>query len=118
VFEAPAPGILVVKDSPFPGWQATLNGQPAEIVRVNGLVRGVMVPAAGHYEIAMTYRPASFVSGVAISEATLVLLLALLTHAGVCAALRRRQSSSSPALRWPARSYRRWRSSSRSSNIR
>ena len=35
-FEAPGPGIFVVKDSYFPGWQATLNGRPAEMVRVNG----------------------------------------------------------------------------------
>jgi hypothetical protein len=77
VFEAPAPGILVVKDSPFPGWQATLNGQPAEIIQVNGLVRGVIVPAAGHYDLAMTYRPNSFVDGVRIAGAGLALLVAL-----------------------------------------
>jgi hypothetical protein len=76
-FEAPGPGIFVVKDSPFPGWQATLNGRPAEIVRVNGLVRGVVVPAAGRYEVTMAYRPASFVNGVALAGATLVLLAVL-----------------------------------------
>jgi hypothetical protein len=80
-FEAPASGIFVLKDSPFPGWQATLNGRPAEIVRVNGLVRGVVVPAAGRYEVTMAYRPASFVNGVAMAGATLVLLLAMLAWA-------------------------------------
>jgi hypothetical protein len=76
-FEAPAPGVFVVKDSYFPGWQATLNGRPVEIVRVSGMVRGVVVPAAGSYNVTMSYRPASFVNGLAIAAATLVLLLAL-----------------------------------------
>jgi hypothetical protein len=77
-FEAPAPGIFVVKDSFFPGWQATLNGRPAEILEVNGLVRGVVVPAAGRNEVTMSYRPTSFVNGIAIGAATLALLLGLL----------------------------------------
>jgi hypothetical protein len=77
-FEAPGAGVFVVKDSVFPGWQATVNGQPAEIIRVNGLVRGVVVPAAGQYEVTMSYHPASFVDGVRIGTAALVLLLMLL----------------------------------------
>ena len=76
-FEAPGPGLFVVKDSYFPGWRATVNGQPAEVIRVNGLVRGVVVPAAGQYEVTMAYRPTSFVSGLAISAATVVLLALL-----------------------------------------
>ena len=63
-FEAPSAGIFVVKDSYFPGWQATLNGRPAEVVRVNGLVRGVMIPAAGRHDVVMQYRPRPFVYGV------------------------------------------------------
>jgi hypothetical protein len=76
-FEAPAPGLFVVKDSDFPGWQATLNGQPAPVVTVNGLVRGVAVPAAGHYDLAMVYRPASFVNGALLAGTTVALLLVI-----------------------------------------
>jgi hypothetical protein len=76
-FDAPGPGLFVVKDSDFPGWQATLNGQPASVVAVNGLVRGVPVPAAGHYDLTMVYRPASFVNGSLLAGATLALLLAI-----------------------------------------
>jgi hypothetical protein len=76
-FEAPAPGVFVVTDSPFPGWQATVNGRPADVVQVNGLVRGVVVPAAGPTEVTMSYRPASFTNGVAVAGAVGVLLLAL-----------------------------------------
>jgi hypothetical protein len=88
-FEAPAPGIFVVKDSYFPGWQATVNGRPAEVLRVNGMVRGVMVPTAGPYEVTMSYRPASLVNGAAIAAATGVLLLVLV----VWDAVRRRRTS-------------------------
>jgi hypothetical protein len=76
-FDAPSAGIFVVRDSPFPGWHAELNGQPVEIIPVNGLVRGVAVPAAGHYEVTMSYRPSSFSTGVTMATATLVLLLAV-----------------------------------------
>jgi len=77
-FDAPAPGIFVVKDSPYPGWAATLNGQPAAVIEVDGLVRGVAVPAAGRYEVVMAYRPPSFVSGLMLAAATVALLVALL----------------------------------------
>ena len=87
-FEAPAAGVFVVKDSFFPGWQATINGQPTEVIRVNGLVRGVVVPAAGQYEVTMSYRPASFTSGVWIAAATGALLLVLAAVSG----LQRRRS--------------------------
>jgi hypothetical protein len=46
-------------------------------VSVNGLVRGVAVPAAGHYDLTMVYRPASFVNGALLAGATLALLLAI-----------------------------------------
>ncbi len=36
---------LVVNDSFFPGWQATIDGHTTRIYRTNGLVRGVVVPA-------------------------------------------------------------------------
>ena len=77
-FEAPGSGIFVVKDSYFPGWQATLNGQPAEVLRANGMVRGIMIPAAGQYEVVMWYRPPSFVNGVWLAAGALVFLAALL----------------------------------------
>jgi hypothetical protein len=78
VFEAPGPGVFVVKDSYFPGWVATLNGRPTEVIRVNALVRGVVVPSAGRYEVTMAYRPVAFTSGLWIAAATVALLVALL----------------------------------------
>jgi Bacterial membrane protein YfhO len=74
--DAPSAGLLVLKDSYFPGWQAVVNGQTADVVRVNGLVRGVVVPAPGHYEVQMVYRPEGFGRGLWLSGAIALLLLA------------------------------------------
>jgi hypothetical protein len=74
--DAPGAGLLVLKDSYFPGWQASVNGQAAEVVRVNGLVRGVVIPGPGQYEVEMVYRPEAFVRGLWLSGAIALLLLA------------------------------------------
>jgi hypothetical protein len=76
-FDAPAGGLLVLKDVYAPGWEATLDGEPAPVVRVNGLVRGVFVPAAGRHVVRFAYRPPMFVYGAAISILTALLLGAL-----------------------------------------
>jgi hypothetical protein len=76
-FNADAGGLLVLKDVYAAGWSASMNGQDVPVVRVNGLVRGVYVPAAGQYTLRFTYRPASFVSGLYLSLATAALLAIL-----------------------------------------
>lgn len=80
-FEVQSPGLLVLKDIYTPGWSATLNGRDVPIVRVNGLVRGVFVPASGSYTLRFAYRPASFVSGVYLSLATATFLVLLVAGA-------------------------------------
>ncbi|MFO7974769.1 MAG: YfhO family protein [Candidatus Hydrogenedentota bacterium] len=64
--KAPQAGIVVLGDSFGRGWRATLDGAPCEILRVNGIFRGVATPAGSH-DIEFTYRPASLVIGLAVS---------------------------------------------------
>ena len=52
-------GLLVFSNINYPGWQATLNGQSAEIIPTNGIFQGVLVPA-GQHQVTLTFRPASF----------------------------------------------------------
>ena len=72
------PGLLVLKEAYYPGWQATVNGEPAEIYPTNVLFRGVAAPP-GESEVVFTYRPHTWRIGLRISLAggLLWLLLAL-----------------------------------------
>jgi hypothetical protein len=74
--ELEAPGLLVLADSFFPGWQATLDGEPVEIHPANHLFRGVLVPA-GQHRVRFTYEPRRFVLGAAMSGVGLAVLLVL-----------------------------------------
>ncbi len=67
------PAIVVLADAFDPGWRATLDGQPAPVLRANRLMRAVAVPA-GRHEIVYTYRPASILLGLGASLAGAILL--------------------------------------------
>jgi len=51
-----APALLVQAESFAPGWVATIDGEPAEIHRVNWTFRGVVVPP-GHHSVELRYQP-------------------------------------------------------------
>jgi hypothetical protein len=74
---APAAGVVVLKDSYFPGWSATVNGQSVDVIPVNAMVRGIVVPGPGDYDVAFDYLPTSFVLGVWLSVSVLLLLVAI-----------------------------------------
>jgi uncharacterized membrane protein YfhO len=77
--------LLVVAESFYPGWDATLDGRPIPILRTNYLSQGIIVPE-GKHTIEMKYEPASFNIGASLSGVGLVGLLAL----GIWARRRRR----------------------------
>ena len=66
--------ILILTDIFYPGWQVLIDEKPSEILRVNGLVRGVVVPAGSHI-IEFNYLPESFWYGLIVSIFTAVILL-------------------------------------------
>jgi Bacterial membrane protein YfhO len=69
------PSLLVLTDVHFPGWEASVDGRPVPIERVNYLLRGVLVPA-GQHRVEFRYEPASFRIGWIISVVGLVAVLA------------------------------------------
>jgi len=50
------PGLLIVSQAWFPGWRATVDGRPTPVVRADGLLQGVPVPAGNHH-VTISYHP-------------------------------------------------------------
>jgi hypothetical protein len=69
--EAGAPGYLVLTDAWYPGWEATVDGEPARVHRADLLFRAVAVEAGVH-RVVLTFRPASVRLGARASLAGLV----------------------------------------------
>ena len=82
-----APGLLVLTDTYYPGWQAVLDGtQPVEVLDADHLLRAVFVPK-GNHRVQFAFRPASVRVGASLSA----LAWCALTLLGVRALFRRRQ---------------------------
>lgn len=70
-------GLVVVADTYYPGWEATIDGAPTNIYPAEALFRAVQVPAGTH-RVEMRYRPRSlrvglWACGVALSACALLL---------------------------------------------
>jgi hypothetical protein len=66
---ADVPALLVLSDLFYPGWRATVNGRPADILKVDGGLRGILV-SGGDSAVSMHYKPWSFRIGLALSVAS------------------------------------------------
>jgi hypothetical protein len=73
---ADAPALLSVALVDYPGWQATIDGAPADILRAYTAFSAVVVPA-GQHTVTFTFAPASVALGAAISLAAWLGTLAL-----------------------------------------
>lgn len=92
--------LAILSDVWFPGWHATVDGRPADIERVDYLLRGVVVPP-GRHVVAFRYVPASVIAGLVVSVLTALALIA----AGLVERLRRRPrglAAAAPAVERPA----------------
>jgi uncharacterized membrane protein YfhO len=72
--EAPTDGFVVLADTFYPGWQATVDGQPVSIWPANLAFRAVAVEAGPH-ELIFRYHPRSFYVGLGVSGLTLLTLI-------------------------------------------
>ena len=73
---SPSDGILVVNDSFWPGWSATIDGNEVPIWRADFLVRAVPWPA-GRHVLKMKYDPPEVLIGWIVSMAGALALAAL-----------------------------------------
>ena len=69
----PGDGYLALSDSFNTDWHVAVDGQPAPMMRVNGLFRGVHL-TPGEHIVTFTYRPSKFYLGAAISALTALAL--------------------------------------------
>lgn len=63
-----SPGLVVLADVFYPGWELEVDGKPQPIIRANRLMRGALVPAGTH-RLVYRYRPRSLVVGAWMSLA-------------------------------------------------
>lgn len=66
--------LLVSNEAYTGGWTVVVDGSSVPLVRVDGLLQGVFVPA-GHHQVAFRYRPIAYRRGVALSLASLASIL-------------------------------------------
>ncbi len=83
-YEASADAVLVLADSFYPGWQATIDGMTSTIFPVYHCYRGVVVPP-GRHTVDFRYRPTSLTAGLGVS------VVALLTSACISICFVRRR---------------------------
>jgi uncharacterized membrane protein YfhO len=70
------PGTIVFSEIYYPyGWKATIDGQLADIYRVNYMLRAINVPA-GEHKIHMEFAPDSVKKGNAIAMACVIIMYA------------------------------------------
>lgn len=93
-----APGLFVLADQYDPDWEATVDGAPATIHRVDYLMRGILI-RPGVHRIRFRYEPRALVAGVRISIASLLLTLGL---AGAGLVRRSRGAAPAPEATGPA----------------
>ncbi len=73
--DASAPGYVVLSEVWYPGWRATVNGEPAEVVQADGALRAVAIPA-GVSTVSLRFVPDFWRWGlIALGVGLLLLLL-------------------------------------------
>ncbi len=75
-------GVAVFSDIWYPlGWEATIDGKPAEIMRANYVLRALKIPA-GQHTIEFHFRPHSYALGAKLAVSGNIALFALIAIAG------------------------------------
>jgi hypothetical protein len=70
-----APGYLVLADTWYPGWQATVDGEQVEVLRANYAFRAVPLDE-GEHVVEMAYAPLSVRVGAVVSLGMLIVIAA------------------------------------------
>ena len=74
--ESTSGAFLITSDTNYPGWKATIDGEPAKIYQTDYVLRGVAVPAGSHL-VQFKFSPRSFYVGASVSVFSLLVLIGL-----------------------------------------
>ena len=74
-------GMVVLSDTYYPGWYASVDGHPAKIYEVDLALRGVPVPK-GQHAVTFQYRPRSVLWGAGLTLAGMLGAAALTFWSG------------------------------------
>ena len=74
-------GVVVFSEIYYPGWTATIDGQPAELGRVNYILRALNVKA-GKHTVVLDFHPTSISTTETIAYIAIVILLLAIAGAG------------------------------------
>lgn len=55
--------LLILTDTWYPGWEASVDGRPAQVLRADGALRAVVLPGGAH-RVEMRFRPRSLWRGL------------------------------------------------------
>ena len=83
-------GVVVFSEIYYPGWKATVDGKPAELGRVNYVLRALKVEP-GKHEIVLDFHPASLKTTESVAYVAGGLLLLVIVGGVVAAVLRKRK---------------------------
>jgi hypothetical protein len=77
--DVPSPRILVLSDVFFPGWKVLIDGVDEEILKVDYILRGAVIPG-GKHRVVFIYDPQSFKIGAGISILAFLALMGLIGY--------------------------------------
>src|SRR3712207_2168639 len=84
-------GVLVFSEVYYPGWTATVDGQPVELGRVNYILRAMNIKP-GKHEVILDFHPASIKKTETVAYVSYAILFVLVA-AGLFIEWRKRKGS-------------------------
>jgi len=87
------PALLTIAVANYPGWQATIDGRPANIVDTYAGLIGIPIPAGIGHKVTLRFFPKTVVAGAIISAITLLGIVGYLAGASRYERRRRRSAA-------------------------
>jgi hypothetical protein len=80
--ETSLPGYLVLSDTWYPGWSATVDGHRSPVLKADLALRAVALPNPGRHRVVFNYWPVGFTPALVVSALTALTLVASVVKRG------------------------------------